>query len=68
MTGENVTECVGGSSELQHEELSQDYVTFCDPRLNYTQSLDIAFQMSNFLRERQQLSRSDANKKRKLVN
>jgi 3-deoxy-7-phosphoheptulonate synthase len=43
MTGENVTECIGGSQQLEPEELSLSYETYCDPRLNYTQSLDVAF-------------------------
>jgi 3-deoxy-7-phosphoheptulonate synthase len=43
MTGENVTECLGGSQQLAADELSVSYETYCDPRLNYTQSLDMAF-------------------------
>jgi len=43
MTGENVTECLGGSSEILGDHLPERYHTYCDPRLNYTQSLDIAF-------------------------
>jgi len=43
LTGDNVTECVGGSIELNEDSLSTAYETFCDPRLNYTQSLDAAF-------------------------
>jgi len=49
MTGENVTECVGGASELHSSELSTAYETYCDPRLNYTQSLDISFRVSELL-------------------
>jgi len=43
LTGEDVTECIGGSEELGSEHLYRKYETFCDPRLNYTQSLDVAF-------------------------
>ena len=43
LTGDRVTECVGGSMKLQVSDLSRNYQTHCDPRLNYEQSLDIAF-------------------------
>jgi len=49
MTGENVTECVGGADGLGHTELADAYETYCDPRLNYTQSLDIAFRISELV-------------------
>jgi 3-deoxy-7-phosphoheptulonate synthase len=42
-TGDNVTECVGGSHEIIPEDLHQRYETACDPRLNRSQSLDLAF-------------------------
>jgi len=51
LTGDNVTECVGGSAELDVHSLSTAYETFCDPRLNYTQSLDMAFAIANKLKE-----------------
>jgi len=51
LTGENVTECIGGSPNLKAESLSLAYETFCDPRLNYTQSLDIAFTIARKLKE-----------------
>ncbi|WFD17934.1 hypothetical protein MCAP1_000145 [Malassezia caprae] len=51
LTGdEGVTECIGGSMELSDEELARRYLTHCDPRLNYEQSLDIAFIISQVLR------------------
>jgi len=50
LTGEDVTECIGGSEELQSHHLTTKYETFCDPRLNYTQSLDVAFLVANLLR------------------
>lgn len=49
MTGDDVTECIGGSTELTSEQLSRNYETFCDPRLNYTQSLDMAFTITKQL-------------------
>jgi 3-deoxy-7-phosphoheptulonate synthase len=42
-TGDNVTECVGGSHEIIAADLHQRYETACDPRLNRSQSLDLAF-------------------------
>ena len=42
LTGENVTECTGGASELADHDLGRDYRTTVDPRLNYEQSLEIA--------------------------
>ncbi|MDR9418015.1 class II 3-deoxy-7-phosphoheptulonate synthase [Gracilimonas sp.] len=43
LTGDNVTECVGGAKGLNEKELDRNYETFCDPRLNYEQSLEMAF-------------------------
>jgi 3-deoxy-7-phosphoheptulonate synthase len=43
LTGDNVTECVGGAKGLGENELNRNYETFCDPRLNYEQSLEMAF-------------------------
>ena len=43
LTGDNVTECVGGAKGLGEKELKHNYETFCDPRLNYEQSLEMAF-------------------------
>ncbi len=43
MTGKDVTECIGGSQEIQEEDLSSRYHTACDPRLNASQSLELAF-------------------------
>lgn len=54
MTGENVTECLGGSSEIQHDHLPNAYHTYCDPRLNYTQSLDLAFALAKHLRAKRE--------------
>ncbi len=43
LTGDNVTECVGGANGLSEEGLNRNYETYCDPRLNYEQSLEMAF-------------------------
>ena len=43
LTGEDVTECVGGASGVTEGDLSRNYVSLCDPRLNYQQSLELAF-------------------------
>ncbi|MDR8391254.1 3-deoxy-7-phosphoheptulonate synthase class II [Aliifodinibius sp. S!AR15-10] len=43
LTGDNVTECVGGAKGLHEGELHRNYETYCDPRLNYEQSLEMAF-------------------------
>jgi len=42
MTGENVTECIGGVGGLKEEDLSLAYKSLVDPRLNYEQALEIA--------------------------
>lgn len=43
LTGDNVTECVGGSKGLGEQNLGENYSSLCDPRLNYEQSLELAF-------------------------
>ena len=54
MTGRNVTECVGGAHKLTEADLSQSYETFCDPRLNAEQSLELAFLVAEELKARRQ--------------
>ena len=49
-TGEDVTECLGGSEELAVEQLDHRYETLCDPRLNARQSLDLAFRLAELMR------------------
>jgi 3-deoxy-7-phosphoheptulonate synthase len=49
-TGEDVTECLGGSEELTEEHLDHRYETLCDPRLNARQSLDLAFRLAELMR------------------
>eukprot|EP00741_Cyanophora_paradoxa_P005134 tig00000863_g4976.t1 len=43
MTGQNVTECTGGASQVTEETLADCYVTACDPRMNASQALELAF-------------------------
>ena len=43
MTGQNVTECLGGAQAISDEDLSSRYHTHCDPRLNGEQALELAF-------------------------
>ncbi len=43
MTGQNVTECLGGTNEITETDLEAKYRTHCDPRLNASQSLELAF-------------------------
>lgn len=50
MTGQNVTECIGGASLITEQDLSSRYHTHCDPRLNGEQALDLAFLVSEGLR------------------
>ena len=50
LTGEEVTECTGGALRLGAGDLGRDYRSFCDPRLNYAQSMEMAFLISRFLR------------------
>jgi 3-deoxy-7-phosphoheptulonate synthase len=43
LTGEDVTECIGGASGVSEHDLTRNYASPCDPRLNYQQSLELAF-------------------------
>ncbi|MBV1834564.1 class II 3-deoxy-7-phosphoheptulonate synthase [Novacetimonas pomaceti] len=52
MTGQNVTECTGGAQCLTEDDLGERYETFCDPRLNAEQSLEMAFLLSEELKTR----------------
>jgi len=50
MTGQDVTECLGGAQAITEEALSDRYHTHCDPRLNANQSLELAFQIAERLK------------------
>ena len=52
MTGQDVTECVGGAHRLTEADLGSRYETFCDPRLNAEQSLELAFLVAEALKAR----------------
>ncbi|WP_461107236.1 class II 3-deoxy-7-phosphoheptulonate synthase [Tessaracoccus terricola] len=54
LTGDDVTECVGGATKLSEEDLATRYETVCDPRLNRNQSLELAFTVATRLREGRQ--------------
>ncbi|MDQ1402664.1 MAG: 3-deoxy-7-phosphoheptulonate synthase [Actinomycetota bacterium] len=50
LTGDDVTECLGGAEEIFEDQLQNNYTTACDPRLNARQSLDLAFRVAELLR------------------
>ena len=50
LTGDDVTECVGGGDEISDTDLDNRYETMCDPRLNGRQSLDLAFRTAELIR------------------
>jgi 3-deoxy-7-phosphoheptulonate synthase len=50
LTGDDVTECLGGADEIQDGQLHRRYETACDPRLNASQALELAFQVTELLR------------------
>lgn len=51
LTGDAVTECTGGSEGLVEEDLKLRYTTFCDPRLNEKQALELAFLIAGHYRD-----------------
>jgi 3-deoxy-7-phosphoheptulonate synthase len=50
MTGQNVTECIGGAQEIGEASLGDRYHTHCDPRLNGSQALELAFLIAEELK------------------
>jgi 3-deoxy-7-phosphoheptulonate synthase len=58
MTGQDVTECTGGAQAISDEALSDRYHTYCDPRLNAQQSLELAFLMAQALKDERQALRA----------
>ncbi|MGH9164746.1 MAG: class II 3-deoxy-7-phosphoheptulonate synthase [Acidimicrobiales bacterium] len=50
LTGDDVTECLGGAEEIGEDDLAMRYTSTCDPRLNARQSLDLAFRVAELLR------------------
>lgn len=52
MTGQDVTECIGGSQAITESNLGSNYNTQCDPRLNATQAIELAFLIADILKKR----------------
>ncbi|HZZ61953.1 MAG TPA: 3-deoxy-7-phosphoheptulonate synthase, partial [Roseiarcus sp.] len=50
MTGKNVTECTGGARAISESDLRDRYHTYCDPRLNAEQSIELAFMIADLLK------------------
>lgn len=50
LTGDDVTECIGGARDIDDNDLNLNYQTTCDPRLNAEQSLEVAFQIAEMIR------------------
>jgi 3-deoxy-7-phosphoheptulonate synthase len=50
LTGDDVTECLGGVGDIAEDQLHERYTTTCDPRLNARQAIDLAFRVAEFLR------------------
>ena len=65
LTGQNVTECTGGATAITEEALRSRYHTHCDPRLNADQSLEMAFQLAELLKdERNRQIKPDADRQK----
>jgi len=52
LTGDDVTECLGGGEQISESDLASRYESACDPRLNHSQSLELAFLVAEMLRDR----------------
>ena len=50
LTGEDVTECTGGATGVTEADLGRNYTSLCDPRLNYQQSMELAFRIARRMR------------------
>jgi 3-deoxy-7-phosphoheptulonate synthase len=60
MTGQDVTECIGGAQAITEEGLADRYHTHCDPRLNASQSIELAFQIAERLKRQREQAGADA--------
>ena len=49
LTGEDVTECIGGAAGITVDDLDRNYASACDPRLNYRQALEMGFRIAKRL-------------------
>ena len=58
MTGQDVTECTGGAQKISEKDLSNRYRTHCDPRLNATQALELAFLISDEIKKNSKYSKN----------
>ena len=65
LTGQNVTECIGGAQGVSEASLAERYLTHCDPRLNASQALELAFEIAEALKQRRQ--RNGTNGTRRLA-
>jgi 3-deoxy-7-phosphoheptulonate synthase len=54
LTGQNVTECIGGAQGVSEASLAERYLTHCDPRLNASQALELAFELAEALKRARQ--------------
>ena len=54
LTGQNVTECVGGAQAITEAGLADRYHTHCDPRLNADQSIELAFLIAGMIKQERQ--------------
>jgi 3-deoxy-7-phosphoheptulonate synthase len=50
MTGQNVTECLGGAQAISEAALAERYYTHCDPRLNASQMIELAFELADAIK------------------
>jgi 3-deoxy-7-phosphoheptulonate synthase len=57
LTGQDVTECIGGAEGITEEQLGEKYLTHCDPRLNASQALELAFEIAEALKRERQSSK-----------
>jgi len=67
MTGQDVTECIGGAQAITEQGLSDRYHTFCDPRLNASQALELAFLLAEELKEERGASEITGSGERKVA-
>jgi 3-deoxy-7-phosphoheptulonate synthase len=58
MTGQDVTECTGGAQKISDEDLTNRYRTHCDPRLNASQALELAFLISEEIKKNSKYSKN----------
>ena len=67
MTGQDVTECTGGTQKISDKDLSSRYRTHCDPRLNADQALELAFLISEEIKKNSKIFTkiNASNKKRR---